>query len=97
MDMSKCPGAKAFTQPTPEFVPCPSCHAEVEIWTDEAETKCDKCGNTVSRAMLQGCVDYCETAKECLGDALYSKLMAAKQRSKAAENSGEDQGTASNG
>jgi len=80
----KCPSAKAFTQPTPEFIPCPNCHGEVEIWTDEAETKCDHCGNTVSRVMLQGCIDYCESARECLGEALYSRLRAAKQRSQGA-------------
>ena len=85
MDMSKCPGSKAFTQPTPEFVPCPSCHAEVEIWTDEAEVKCDKCDNMVSRAMLQGCVDYCDMAKECLGEEMYARLIAAKQQGKAEE------------
>ncbi len=79
MDL-KCPGAKTFTQPAPEFLPCPKCHNEVEIWTDEAEAKCDRCGNAVTRAMLQGCIDYCQAAKECLGEVLYSRLMAAKKR-----------------
>ncbi len=78
----KCPGAKAFTQPKPEFIPCPNCHNEVEIWTDEAEAKCDRCGNMVSREMLQGCIDHCASAKECLGEQLYNRLMAAKQRAK---------------
>lgn len=88
MDASSCPGAKAFRQPKPEFIPCPSCHAEVEIWTDEAEAKCDECGQTVSREMLQGCVDYCPSAKECLGEKLYTRIMAAKQRGKEPEESG---------
>ncbi len=83
--MDKCPGAKAFTEPKPEFVPCPSCHQEVEIWTDEAEAKCDGCGSVVSRAMLQGCVDYCESAKECLGEEMYTRLMTAKQRAAEAQ------------
>ncbi len=78
----KCPGAKAFRQPTPEFLPCPNCHNEVEIWTDEAEAKCDRCGTMVSREMLQGCIDTCATAKECLGEQLYNRLMAAKARGK---------------
>jgi hypothetical protein len=85
MTFDKCPGAKAFTQPAPEFIPCPSCHAEVEIWTDEIEAKCSSCGTMVSREMLQGCIDYCESAKECLGEALYNKLMAAKQRGRTDE------------
>ena len=73
----ECPGAKQFRQPTPEFLPCPVCHAEVEIWTDEAEVKCE-CGNVVSRERLQGCIDHCQAAKECLGQALYDKLVAAR-------------------
>ncbi len=86
--MDKCPGAKVFAQPAPEFIPCPNCHSEVEIWTDEPEAKCDNCGNTVTRAMLQGCVDWCPSAKECLGEDLYSRLMAAKQQSGQAQQSG---------
>lgn len=78
----KCPGAKSFSQPTPEFIVCPACHHEVEIWTDEAETTCETCGAIVNREMLQGCIDYCQSAKECLGEALYTKLMAAKQKAK---------------
>lgn len=83
--MDRCPGARAFTQPKPEFVPCPACHGEVEIWTDEAEAKCPSCGNLVTRAMLQGCVDYCASARECLGEELYHRLMAAKQRAAEAQ------------
>jgi len=82
MSIGKCPGAKAFAQPTPEFMPCPACHREVEIWTDEPEAKCDSCGTRVSRDMLQGCVDYCESAEACLGESLYQRLMAAKERSR---------------
>jgi hypothetical protein len=82
MDVRFCPGAQAFRQPKPEFIPCPVCHEEVEIWTDQAEAKCDGCGTMVSREMLQGCVDYCASAKECLGEQLYHTVMAAKQRSK---------------
>jgi len=84
----KCPGSKVFNQPTPEFMPCPSCHNEVEIWTDEAETKCGNCGSIVSRAMLQGCIDCCPAAKECLGESLYSRLMVSKKK-QASEGTGE--------
>ena len=73
-----CPGARQFVQPTPEFRPCPFCHAEIEIWSDQVETKCDKCGQTVTRARLQGCIDHCEKARECLGDELYERLVAKR-------------------
>ncbi len=77
---SECPGAKQFKQPTPEFIPCPVCHAEVEIWTDEIEVKCGSCGTVVSRERLQGCIDHCEMARECLGDELYDKLVAGRKK-----------------
>ncbi|UCC69299.1 MAG: hypothetical protein JSV79_05125 [Armatimonadota bacterium] len=76
---SECPGARQFKRPTPEFIPCTTCRAEVEIWTDEAEVKCHQCGNLVSRERLQGCIDHCETARECLGEELYNKLVAARK------------------
>ena len=82
MQLEGCPGAKTFTQPTPEFVHCPMCHSEVEIWTDEVEAKCDGCGAMVTRELLQGCIDHCPSAKECLGEALYNKLRTARLRDK---------------
>lgn len=75
---NECPGARRFKQPSPEFIPCPACHAEVEIWTDELEVKCHRCGGLVSRERLQGCIDHCEMARECLGDELYNRLMAGR-------------------
>jgi Zn finger protein HypA/HybF involved in hydrogenase expression len=74
----KCPGSKQFTEPKPEFVPCPLCHGEVEMWTDEAEAKCDNCGSVVSRERLQGCIDHCSAARECLGEELYARLLRAR-------------------
>jgi hypothetical protein len=77
---TECPGARQFKQPTPEFIPCPECHAEVEIWTDEVEVKCRQCGAKISRERLQGCIDHCEMARECLGDDLYGRLVASRRR-----------------
>ncbi len=75
-----CPGARQFTQATPEFIPCRACHAEVEIWTDEVEVKCHECGETVSRERLQGCIDHCEMARACLGKQLYDRLVASHEK-----------------
>lgn len=76
---NECPGARQFKQPTPEFIPCPTCHAEVEIWTDEVEVKCHHCGGTVSRERLQRCIDHCEMARDCLGDELYDRLVTSRK------------------
>ena len=35
MDHQFCPGATLLRRPVPEIFDCPSCHGEVEIWTDE--------------------------------------------------------------
>jgi len=59
-----CPGISKFVRPTPEHLTCPKCFTHVEIWSDEQEAKCDKCGTTVSRAVTS-CLDYCEFAEKC--------------------------------
>ena len=70
-----CPGSQQYKQPTPEFYTCPSCHGEIEIWSDEVEVECENCGTPFSRERVQGCIDHCEMARECLGDALYQKML----------------------
>ena len=59
-----CPVINKFVRPTPEHLTCPKCFTHVEIWSDEQEAKCDKCGATVSRA-ITSCLDYCEYADKC--------------------------------
>jgi rRNA maturation endonuclease Nob1 len=31
----------------PDFITCPKCGDEIEIWTDEDETACASCGHKV--------------------------------------------------
>ena len=33
--------------PVPEFVTCPKCGEEIELWSDEEETVCVFCGHKV--------------------------------------------------
>lgn len=33
--------------PVPEFITCPRCGGEVELWTDEDETSCIFCGQGI--------------------------------------------------
>jgi rRNA maturation endonuclease Nob1 len=35
--------------PVPEFITCTECGDEIEIWTDEDETRCLICGRRVFR------------------------------------------------
>ncbi len=73
----QCPGAMRYTRPTPEFYTCRECGDEIEIWSDEIETKCTQCGTVFTRPREQGCIDHCEMARECLGEARYQRLVAA--------------------
>lgn len=36
--------------PAPEFITCPKCGEDVELWTDEEDTQCIFCGYRVFRS-----------------------------------------------
>lgn len=69
-----CPGARTIREPMPEFINCPDCGREVEIWTDELKATCSACGGKVFRAAQASCIDWCPHAKECVGPEVYEKL-----------------------
>ena len=71
----ECPGARAIRQPQPEFIPCPACRAEVEIWTDEIKAICPQCKKTVLRKQETSCLEWCKYAKECVGEEAYNNYM----------------------
>ena len=75
-----CPGSQKFKQPQPECLKCPFCGEEVEIWTDEVEVRCQKCGKVVARKDGQSCLDWCKYAKECVGEDIYRKHAANKKK-----------------
>ena len=39
---------------------------------------CEVCGEVITRERLQGCIDWCEKAEECLGPELYRRLKSQK-------------------
>lgn len=61
-----CPGLSQFMRPKPEYIKCPRCGGQVEIWSDEEETECENCGATAKRG-VQSCLDWCEYADKCKG------------------------------
>ncbi|MDZ4230580.1 MAG: hypothetical protein U1B77_02035, partial [Dehalococcoidales bacterium] len=68
-----CPGSRVIREPRPEFINCPDCSREVEIWTDELKAKCPGCGTMVFRAQQASCIDWCPQAKECVGPEVYER------------------------
>ncbi|MEE8403016.1 MAG: hypothetical protein V3R93_04600 [Candidatus Hydrothermarchaeaceae archaeon] len=76
--MLDCPGASTIKAPTIETLKCPKCGEEVEMFTDETAIKCDGCGTKVTRAADLACIEWCEAAKECIGEEKYNELMGDK-------------------
>jgi hypothetical protein len=71
---NECPGSKEIRHPKPEEITCLHCGTEVEIWSDETETKCKSCGKSVSREIGPTCLDWCAFAKECVGEEKYRRI-----------------------
>ena len=64
---------------------CPRCGHEIEVFSVDTEVQCDHCGFTVYNDKLT-CVQWCEYARQCVGDEMYEHLMAvaAAQKKRAA-------------
>ncbi len=53
---------------------CPNCGYEVEIFSDEAKVKCQRCGELVCREKAPTCIEWCAKARECLGEERWHQL-----------------------
>ncbi|MDD4874573.1 MAG: hypothetical protein PHE15_06350 [Dehalococcoidales bacterium] len=70
---SKCPG-QDFRNLRISLHKCPSCGTEVEIFSDEIKGKCQKCGEMVYREKIPSCIDWCASARQCLGEERWKEL-----------------------
>ena len=70
---SKCPG-QDFRNLRVSLHKCPNCGAEVEIFSDEIKVKCQKCGENVYREKTPSCIDWCASARQCLGEERWKQL-----------------------
>lgn len=53
---------------------CPNCGNEVEIFSDEMKVKCNKCGNFVYGDQTPSCINWCASARKCLGEERWKQL-----------------------
>ena len=53
---------------------CPECGTEVEIFSDELRQKCRKCGTMVYKEKVPSCIDWCASARQCLGEERWKAL-----------------------
>ena len=75
-----CPGAANISgTPTLEVKKCPECGNEVELFSSDTQRECKNCGFVVYND-IESCVKWCKSARECVGEVLYEKLMRAEKR-----------------
>jgi len=56
---------------------CPSCGNEVEMFSDELRIRCRKCKQFVYKENTPSCIDWCPSAKQCLGEDRWNALRGA--------------------
>ena len=76
--LDKCPGAAIILNPTLVLKNCPECGEENELLSTEMKRKCSKCGFMIYNDVTS-CVQWCEYARECVGDELFERLMGNEQ------------------
>ena len=77
-----CPG-KDFRNLRAFMLKCPNCKAEVEMFTDEMKIKCPKCGEKIYRDKTPSCVEWCASARKCLGEKRWRELTSQREEDKA--------------
>jgi ribosomal protein S27AE len=65
---------------------CPQCGSVIELFSVDTDVACEKCGFVAYNDGLS-CIQWCEYARQCVGDEVYEKMMqvAAEQKRKWAE------------
>ncbi len=70
-----CPGARTIREATPEYIACPHCGREMEIWSDELVARCPHCKQLVPQQNKgASCIDWCAFAAQCVGAEKYRRI-----------------------
>ena len=72
--------------PTIQEKVCPKCGNLIEMFSIDTQMACEKCGFIAYNDTLS-CVQWCEYARQCVGDEMYEHMMqiAAEQKKRKAE------------
>jgi hypothetical protein len=69
-----CPGAANISgTPTLKVKKCPQCGRDVELFSSDLQVECP-CGFVVYNNIIS-CIKWCKSARECVGDEMYERLM----------------------
>jgi NADH pyrophosphatase NudC (nudix superfamily) len=71
--VGRCPGQDTRNLRVETHM-CPSCGSPVEIFSDEQRIKCQKCGKYVYREKTPSCIEWCASARQCLGEERWKQL-----------------------
>ena len=65
---------------------CPQCGHEIELFSIDTQMPCEHCGFVAYNDTLS-CVQWCQYAKQCVGEEMYEKMMeiARQQKEEAAQ------------
>ena len=63
---------------------CPNCGHEIELFSIDTQMLCEHCGFVAYNDTLS-CVQWCQYAKQCVGEEMYESMMklAAEQKRRA--------------
>lgn len=75
--INKCPGQDDRNIKL-DTIRCPDCGYQIEIFSDEMKVRCPKCKNLACRDKLPSCVDWCKSARECIGEEKWQQLKGRK-------------------
>jgi len=73
-DDTRLSGAIVFKEAKPEYMDCPHCGEEMEMWSDEPLARCPHCRLWVNKERGASCIDWCKFAAECIGLEAYERL-----------------------
>jgi DNA-directed RNA polymerase subunit RPC12/RpoP len=78
----KCPGAENIRTPIPEYIECPNCGKEVEIFSDELKARCYNCKKIVYKENTSSCIEWCKFASKCIGESKYKQIKRDREQIK---------------
>jgi ribosomal protein S27AE len=73
MQIGKCPGQDS-RMITASMHQCPQCGYLVEMFSDEQRLTCPKCKASVVRETAPSCIQWCASARQCLGEERWQAL-----------------------
>ena len=71
--ITQCPGQERRNIQV-ETIKCPDCGYIAEIFSDEFKVRCPNCRGLICRSRLPSCVDWCKSARDCVGEEKWEQL-----------------------